>query len=292
MRLLGPFEQRVIVSIPSEGVQVEVWLIPPALDLRRPPDNPPIIIPPGGEIFAMAAFPGQEARVRIVALNPNGRRVAGFSLSGSGGGTPQRRWKNFSKDMVTIHASAMNIIDQPIRLSSYDAFQEITVMGWGLEEIPDRSPVGRGPKTHDAVLMIVRSDDSPSVISSTGPGVEVGTIRVFERDEQLFVAGFPNRRARVEFQGTGSDGTPRAFWRTLTGSSGQINRNLFRNVNDVLTIDFKASVADNEGQWRPVAWQGVRINADLVIAGAGFQPMEQADDNLPYRVILFAVRVP
>ncbi|HEX8565183.1 MAG TPA: hypothetical protein VF648_05900 [Pyrinomonadaceae bacterium] len=282
---------------------VEVRFIPPSMDLRRPPERAPILIPSGGEILIMSVFPGPEITIRILAKNEKGDVIEEINPgSGYCGGYPWVTWKNETDETLILSASAYDETGAALRFSNYDVYDELAVLGWGysppvhiLPGGPEPSPERRNGKPHEAVLVMARADDTNFVPMDKGEGNDSESVELGTNGEWYFMLGFTNVQTKVEFEGRNTLKGPFEFFHPrgnpIIGEFGtDVRRNFFRTGEGITTISFKASVLGTNREWHTIKWQKRRINTALWIYTAGFKVEERPYLNQPQRAVLVVVQ--
>jgi hypothetical protein len=102
---------------------------------------------------------------------------------------------------------------------------------------------------------------------------------------------FPNESAAVTLVGHRHDGTTFDVGGPFVGSSGVLFTDAWDNTEQLATITASGSALDSSIANRAIKWRGIRINADLAVAGAGFDPAVNPDANRPFRAVLAVAHV-
>jgi hypothetical protein len=293
-----------LVTINSVLGPIETWIIPPSADVRRPPDIPPFVIPPNGEVLLAAAFPDEQAKIIVRAMTSNNELAHEFTLEGNCGGYGTFHWKNDFGESVTLNAKSYNVNEHYIDLSSANIYDEIGILGWGYlppkvprNGEPQPSPDRANGTPNQAVLMMVRADSSVNFpLGKDTGGTSNASIVLGSNGNWLFLLGFPNLRTRISFTSTlYGETSSREFWHPrnvpLEGNSlSGILSNDFTNGEKVNTISFTGEVNAPDGGWRHLEWRAKRVNTALWLFGAGFQLGDVPNHNDAYRAAMFVVQ--
>lgn len=172
----------------------------------------------------------------------------------------------------------------------------MAILGWGYtppprvdSTHPQPSPERRNGTHHEAVLVIARVDDPDNVPFTLGPGSNVGEVKLGPEGQWLFILGFNNMPASVDFRRRDANRDAFGFWQPGGDYGSDVRKSNVTTGEVPATISFLASVSNPSGGQQPVNWLRKRINPELWMFCAGFKPGETPQTNLTCKAVLFVV---